>query len=165
MPDAPPSKKRPAWAAGTPVEPKKNESGSTTVLCWLVELVNGSVAIFRTGIDAPAARLSTSAAVAADARARAARLPAIAPPFSRESGGVLTPSLVLLQDARMSSEAGRRVVERDVERVGERRRLRDDHRPMRRPVARERRRDVVAHRRLLRRRREHVQERRSGELH
>src|SRR5919204_5024167 len=81
MPDDPPSKKRPDCAAATPVEPKKNESGSTTVLCWLVELVNGSVAILRTGIDALAARLSTSAAVAANPSARAARLPCIAPPW------------------------------------------------------------------------------------
>src|SRR5438105_15773458 len=81
MPEAPPSVKRPDCAAATPVEPKKNESGSTTVLCWLVELVNGSVAIFRTGMVALAARLSTSATVAANPRARAARLPCIAPPF------------------------------------------------------------------------------------
>src|SRR5438105_13105045 len=74
MPEEPPSVKRPDCAAATPVEPKKNESGSTTVLCWLELFVNGSVAIFRTGIDAPAARLNTSAAVAASPTARAARL-------------------------------------------------------------------------------------------
>src|SRR5256885_3163765 len=78
MPEEPPSVKRPAWAATTPVEPKKNESGSTTVLCWLVELVNGSVAIRRTGIVALAARLTTSAPVTATPRAKAARLPCIA---------------------------------------------------------------------------------------
>src|SRR5439155_9482568 len=81
MPEAPPSVKRPDCAAATPVEPKKYESGSTTVLCWLEALVKGSVAILRTGIVAPAARLSTSATVTANPRARAARLPCIAPPF------------------------------------------------------------------------------------
>jgi hypothetical protein len=91
MPEAPPSVKRPACAAATPVEPKKNESGSTTVLCWLVELVNGSVAIFRTGMVALAARLSTSAAVTADPRARAARLPFIAPPLARSEWSTPSP--------------------------------------------------------------------------
>src|SRR5438477_954117 len=86
MPEAPPSVKRPASAAATPVEPKKNESGSTTVLCWLVELVNGSVAIRRTGIVALAVRLTTSAAVAANPSARAARLPCIAPPWAGPAG-------------------------------------------------------------------------------
>src|SRR2546421_49298 len=65
MPEAPPSVKRPDCAAATPVEPKKYESGSTTVLCWLEALVKGSVAILRTGMVALAARLSTSPAAAA----------------------------------------------------------------------------------------------------
>ena len=50
MPEA-----RPDCAAATPVEPKKYESGSTTVLCWLEEFVKGSVAILRTGMVALAA--------------------------------------------------------------------------------------------------------------
>src|SRR5256885_12276677 len=74
MSDAPPSKKRPNCPAETIVEPNEYESGSTIVLCWLVELVKGSVAILTTGIVAPAARLSTSAAVVTNPRARAARL-------------------------------------------------------------------------------------------
>jgi hypothetical protein len=45
MSDAPPSKKRPNWAAVTIVEPCDYVSGSTIVLCRLVEFVNGSVAI------------------------------------------------------------------------------------------------------------------------
>src|SRR5256885_3708246 len=81
MSDAPPSKKRPNCAAETSVEPNEYESGSTIVLCWLVELVKGSVAILTTGIVAAAATLSTSAAVAAKPRARAARRTCIAPPF------------------------------------------------------------------------------------
>src|SRR5438132_6024032 len=74
MPEAPPSVKRPACAAATPVEPKKYESGSTTVLCWLDPFVNGSLAILMIGMVALAARLSTSAAAAARLKARAARL-------------------------------------------------------------------------------------------
>src|SRR5881296_3875457 len=77
MPEAPPSVKRPDCAAATPVEPKKNESGSTTVLCWLDELVNGSVAIFRTGI------------VALAATARTARLRCIPASFGDDPRGLL----------------------------------------------------------------------------
>jgi hypothetical protein len=42
MSDAPPSKKRPTWKADTQVLPEAKVSGSTSVLCWLVVLVNGS---------------------------------------------------------------------------------------------------------------------------
>src|ERR687883_1723748 len=73
MSDAPPSKKRPNCAAATIVLPNEYESGSTIVLCWLVELVNGSVAILTTGIVAPAATVSTRAAVAARPRTSAKR--------------------------------------------------------------------------------------------
>src|ERR671926_1304044 len=73
MSDAPPSKKRPNCAAETRVEPNEYESGSTIVLCWLVEFVNGSVAIFTTGMTAPAATLKTSAAAAAAPRTSAKR--------------------------------------------------------------------------------------------
>src|SRR5205085_6481313 len=59
MSDAPPSKKRPNCAAETRVDPNEYESGSTIALCWLVEFVNGSVAIFTTGMTAPAVTLST----------------------------------------------------------------------------------------------------------
>src|SRR5919204_4783970 len=73
MSDAPPLKKRPNCAAATIVEPNEYESGSTIVLCWLVEFVNGSVAILTTGIVALAAMLSTSAAAAASPRITAKR--------------------------------------------------------------------------------------------
>src|SRR4029453_10200759 len=43
MPDAPPPlTKRPCWNAATIVDPDANVSGSTSVACWLVGLVNGS---------------------------------------------------------------------------------------------------------------------------
>ena len=42
MSDAPPLKKRPTWNADTIVSPQANVSGSTSVLCWLSEFVNGS---------------------------------------------------------------------------------------------------------------------------
>src|SRR2546423_11284393 len=73
MSDAPPSLKRPNCAAETSVEPNEYESGSTIVLCWLVEFVNGSGAIFTIGIVALAATLSTSAAAAKVPRTRAKR--------------------------------------------------------------------------------------------
>src|SRR5438874_1023694 len=73
MSDAPPSKKRPNCAAETIVLPNEYESGSTIVLCWLVEFVNGSVAIFTTGMTAPAVTLKTSAAAAAAPRTSAKR--------------------------------------------------------------------------------------------
>ncbi len=40
---APPPKIRPTWNAETMVEPKLNVSGSTSVRCWLVPLLYGSV--------------------------------------------------------------------------------------------------------------------------
>src|SRR5436309_15821829 len=43
MLEAPPLKKRPTWKAETMVEPKAKVSGSTSVLCWLSELVYGSL--------------------------------------------------------------------------------------------------------------------------
>src|ERR671939_2039297 len=73
MSDAPPLLKRPNCAAETRVDPNEYESGSTIVLCWLVEFVNGSVAIFTTGMVALAATLSTSAAAAAVPRTSAKR--------------------------------------------------------------------------------------------
>src|SRR5712692_4599191 len=41
--EAPPLKKRPTWKAETRVEPEAKVSGSTSVACWLVLLVNGSL--------------------------------------------------------------------------------------------------------------------------
>src|SRR5919199_714609 len=73
MSDAPPSKKRPNCPAATRVEPNEYESGSTIVLCWLVEFVKGSVAILTIGIVALAATLSTSAAAATVPRTSAKR--------------------------------------------------------------------------------------------
>src|SRR5216684_583309 len=43
MSEAPPLKKRPTWKVETIVEPKAKVSGSTSVRCWLVLLVNGSL--------------------------------------------------------------------------------------------------------------------------
>src|SRR5215470_11259199 len=43
MSEAPPLKKRPTWKAETKVLPKAKVSGSTSVRCWLVLLVNGSL--------------------------------------------------------------------------------------------------------------------------
>ncbi len=43
MSEAPPSVNRPVCWASTMVEPKEKVSGSTSVACWLEELVNGSV--------------------------------------------------------------------------------------------------------------------------
>src|SRR5216684_2328352 len=45
MSEAPPLKKRPTWKAETKVEPEAKVSGSTSVACWLVLLVNGSLLI------------------------------------------------------------------------------------------------------------------------
>src|SRR6266851_10057801 len=45
MLEAPPLKKRPTWKAETKVEPEDKVSGSTSVACWLVPLVNGSLLI------------------------------------------------------------------------------------------------------------------------
>src|SRR6266496_6374136 len=47
MSEAPPLKKRPTWKADTIVEPKAKVSGSTSVLCWLVVLVYGSLLSWR----------------------------------------------------------------------------------------------------------------------
>src|SRR5215471_21314427 len=40
---APPLTKRPTWKAPTTVLPAAKVSGSTSVACWLVEFVNGSL--------------------------------------------------------------------------------------------------------------------------
>ncbi len=41
--EAPPSVKRPTWEAPTMVLPTAKVSGSSSVACWLVVLVNGSL--------------------------------------------------------------------------------------------------------------------------
>src|SRR5712692_6129187 len=43
MSEAPPLKNLPTWKAETRVEPEAKVSGSTSVRCWLVLLVNGSL--------------------------------------------------------------------------------------------------------------------------
>src|SRR5438128_7469876 len=48
MSEAPPLKKRPTWKVETKVEPEAKVSGSTSVACWLVLLVNGSLLIWTT---------------------------------------------------------------------------------------------------------------------
>src|SRR5947208_12946363 len=41
--DEPPSVNRPTWNADTTVDPNENVSGSTSVRCWLVVLLYGSL--------------------------------------------------------------------------------------------------------------------------
>src|SRR5712692_1773690 len=48
------SGKRPTWKAETMVEPKEKVSGSTSVWCWLVLLVYGSLLIWTVGTLAKA---------------------------------------------------------------------------------------------------------------
>src|SRR2546423_150952 len=74
MSDAPPSLKRPHCAAATIVFPNEYVSGSTIVWCWLVEFVNGSVAMIVTATFAEATSDSVSAAMAARASASEKRL-------------------------------------------------------------------------------------------
>src|SRR5438132_14321075 len=70
--DAPPLKTPPTWKTDTIVEPKANVSGSTSVRCWLVLLVYGSVLSWmRVAAEAPAP--DESANQAAKAVARVAR--------------------------------------------------------------------------------------------
>src|ERR671927_927799 len=72
--DDPPSVKRPHCAAATIVLPNEYVSGSTIVACWLVELVNGSVAMVSTVTFAEATSESVSAAAAASPSASEKRL-------------------------------------------------------------------------------------------
>src|SRR2546423_14762055 len=74
MSDAPPSLKRPHCAAATIVLPNEYVSGSTIVLCWLVEFVNGSIPMIVTATFAEATSVSVSAAIAARASASKKRL-------------------------------------------------------------------------------------------
>src|SRR2546423_7334466 len=84
------------------VEPNEYVSGSTIVACWLVEFVNGSVAMIVTATFAEAVRARLSAAMAARASAsgirllRGERANFMEPPLFDDPGG-------LPQFARMSS--------------------------------------------------------------
>src|SRR5918912_2413016 len=69
MSDDPPSVKRPHCAAATIVLPNEYVSGSTIVACWLVEVVNGSVAMIVTATFADATIVRTRPAVAPTASA------------------------------------------------------------------------------------------------
>src|ERR671928_282395 len=73
MSDDPPSVKRPHCAAATIVLPNEYVSGSTIVACWLVEFVNGSVAMIVTATFAEATSVSVKAAKAARASTRPRR--------------------------------------------------------------------------------------------
>src|SRR2546428_197266 len=74
MSDEPPLKKRPNCAVATIVLPDEYVSGSTIVLCSLVALVKGSVAICVSATLAEATIVRTSAAVATKPNARGSRL-------------------------------------------------------------------------------------------
>ena len=74
MSDYPPSVKRPHCAAATIVLPNEYVSGSTIVACWLVGLVNGSVAMIVTATFAEATSVNVSAAAAASPSASKNRL-------------------------------------------------------------------------------------------
>src|SRR6266496_4421227 len=60
MLEAPPLKKRPTWKVETMVEPEDKVSGSTSVLCWLVLFVYGSLLIW-TRVKAKAEMVDESA--------------------------------------------------------------------------------------------------------
>jgi hypothetical protein len=70
----PPSKNRPTWNADTTVEPFENVSGSSSVACWLVVLVKGSLLTRVSGTLAAAGDASTRNAVAESAARRRAGL-------------------------------------------------------------------------------------------
>src|ERR671928_532249 len=74
MSDDPPSVKRPHCAAAMIVLPNEYVSGSTIVACWLVELVNGSVAMIVTATFAQATSVSVNAAMAASPNTSGSRL-------------------------------------------------------------------------------------------
>src|SRR5438445_7801938 len=61
MLEAPPLKKRPTWKAETKVEPEAKVSGSSSVLCWLVVLVYGSLLLIWTMVRAKAEMVDESA--------------------------------------------------------------------------------------------------------
>src|SRR4051794_21073064 len=86
---APPSKKRPTWKAPTTVLPKAKVSGSSSVACWLVVLVNGSelTLVNATFPGALAAGNSTPAATRVmTAPARTTSLVAILPTYASQRG-------------------------------------------------------------------------------
>src|SRR6266852_4232297 len=61
MSEAPPLKKRPTWKAETKVLSKAKVSGSTSVWCWLVLLVNGSLLSWMRVALAKASRVDENA--------------------------------------------------------------------------------------------------------
>jgi hypothetical protein len=75
MSDDPPSKNRPTWKVDTIVFPFENVSGSTSVACWLVLFVKGSVLIratatlATTGV-APTAKAKSAAPIPIEIRQR-----------------------------------------------------------------------------------------------
>src|SRR5919197_110412 len=77
MSDAPPLKKRPTWYAATTVEPKAKVSGSTSVACWLVVLVNGSALTRVSGTLARAGAAQALSAATASASNAAGRTEAV----------------------------------------------------------------------------------------
>src|SRR5216684_2454680 len=74
MSEAPPLKKRPTWKADTRVEPEAKVSGSTSVLCWLVLLVKGSLLSWRRVLLAKARMVDESANMSARATATRMRI-------------------------------------------------------------------------------------------
>src|SRR2546426_6550695 len=74
MLEAPPLKKRPTWKAETKVEPEARVSGSTSVACWLVLLVNGSLLSWRRVPPAKARMVDESANTSARVMAMRARI-------------------------------------------------------------------------------------------
>src|SRR5216684_4185661 len=73
MLEAPPLKKRPTWKAETKVLPEARVSGSTSVACWLVLLVYGSLLIW-TRVKAKAEMVDESANTRASAIAMRPRI-------------------------------------------------------------------------------------------
>src|SRR6266702_3305214 len=74
MLEAPPLKKRPTWKAETMVEPETKVSGSTSVACWLVLLVYGSLLTWRRLILAKASMVDENVNNRARVSATSARV-------------------------------------------------------------------------------------------
>src|ERR671930_303145 len=120
MSDAPPLKKRPTWYAATTVEPDAKVSGSTSVACWLVVLVNGSALtrVSGTFARAGAARASSAAAASAPStatdRTEAVRIMALLyhrsrPPSTNRTPGRCVSRVRLAHVDEPAARAGRRV--------------------------------------------------------
>ena len=72
MSEAPPLKNRPTWKVARTVDPEAKVSGSTSVACWLVGLVNGSALTRVSGTLAEAAAANAKRAMAANVPSKAA---------------------------------------------------------------------------------------------